>query len=56
MARRTSHRRAERHLYRYGAKSRELREFERRYGKEKGRRIYGAVVGKIKRERERKHR
>jgi len=56
MARRTSHHRAEHHLYREGAKSREKRKFEERYGKKKGDRIYGAVVGKVKRERERKHR
>jgi len=44
------------HLYRYGAKRKELRAFERRYGKRKGKHIYGAVVGKIKRERARRHR
>jgi len=42
------------HLYRDGAKYKELKIFERRYGKEKGDYIYGAVVGKIKREREAK--
>ncbi|MCW1311408.1 MAG: hypothetical protein QXJ93_01050 [Candidatus Rehaiarchaeum fermentans] len=44
------------HLYRYGAKGAELREFEKRYGKEKGKKVYGAVVGKIKRLREKKRR
>lgn len=39
------------HLYRDGAKYREIKKFEKRYGKIKGKRIYGAVVGKIKRER-----
>ncbi|MCL4339699.1 MAG: hypothetical protein M1388_01055 [Thaumarchaeota archaeon] len=39
------------HLYRHGAKNRERRSFEKRYGKKKGRYIYGAVVGKVKRER-----
>jgi len=42
------------HLYRNGAKYREIKIFESRYGKKKGDYIYGAVVGKIKRERERK--
>ena len=40
------------HLYRFGAKEREERKFEEEYGKEKGKRIYGAVVGKLKRRRE----
>lgn len=39
------------HLYLFGAKGREKRKFERRYGKSKGAFIYGAVVGKVKRER-----
>lgn len=43
--------RMSKHLYRNGAKYREIRKFEERYGKAKGKRIYGAVVGKIKRER-----
>jgi len=42
------------HLYRNGAKYREIKIFEDRYGKKKGDYIYGAVVGKIKRERHRK--
>jgi len=37
------------HLYRYGAKRKMLREFQKRYGKKKGIKVYGAVVGKIKR-------
>ena len=45
-----THERAK-HLYRDGAKAKELREFEHRYGKEKGKRVYGAVVGKVYRER-----
>ena len=45
-----------RHLYRYGAKKYMIREFEKRYGKRKGKEIYGAVVGKIKRLREAKRR
>jgi hypothetical protein len=44
------------HLYRYGAKRDMAKEFERRYGKRKGKEIYGAVVGKIKRLRERRRR
>jgi hypothetical protein len=44
------------HLYRYGAKKYMIREFEKRYGKRKGKEIYGAVVGKIKRLREAKRR
>ena len=43
--------RKEKHLYRFGAKAREERKFEERYGKVKGKRVYGAVVGKVKRER-----
>jgi hypothetical protein len=44
-------RRRERHLYRGGAKKRMRRAFEERYGKRKGDRVYGAVVGKVRRER-----
>lgn len=40
-----------RHLYRNGAEPREMREFEERYGKKKGDYVYGATVGKVKRER-----
>jgi hypothetical protein len=43
--------RREKHLYRYGAKSAEEREFETRYGKTKGKRVYGAVVGEVERQR-----
>lgn len=39
------------HLYRDGAERRQLAAFQREYGKRKGRRIYFAVVGKVKRER-----
>ena len=39
------------HLYRNGAKYRERKKFEERYGKKKGDYVYGAVVGKVKRER-----
>ena len=56
MARRARRSRSEGHLYRDGARHGELRKFENRYGKEKGKRIYGAVVGKVKRERARKKR
>ena len=38
------------HLYRNGAESIEKRKFERKYGKKKGDYVYGAVVGKVKRE------
>ena len=44
------------HLYRHGAKRYRIREFERRYGKRKGKIVYGKVVGKIKRLRERRRR
>lgn len=41
-----------RRLYRgRGTKGRERKAFERRYGKRRGDYIYGAVVGKVKRER-----
>lgn len=39
------------HLYRDGAKGREKAAFERKYGKRKGATVYGAVVGKVRRER-----
>lgn len=42
----------EKHLYREGAKYKEEKEFEKRYGKKKGKYVYGATVGKVKRERE----
>lgn len=45
-----------RHLYRKGAKYREKKKFEERYGKKKGDYVYGAVVGKVKKEREAKRR
>lgn len=38
------------HLYKHGAKAAQLRKFERRYGKKKGREVYGKVVGKVYRE------
>lgn len=41
----------EKHLYRDGAKEAELREFEKRYGVEHGRDVYGETVGKVARER-----
>jgi hypothetical protein len=44
------------HLYRDGAKQRQRRRFQRKYGKTRGTYIYGAVVGKVKRERTRKSR
>lgn len=46
--------RKNKHLYKDGAKSKERRKFERKYGKEKGDYIYGAVIGKVKRERKAK--
>lgn len=44
-------RRKEGHLYRDGAKRKEMRKFEDRYGKRKGKEVYGAVVGKTYRSR-----
>lgn len=41
------------HLYKMGAKYREKRLFEERYGKTKGDYVYGATVGKVRRERQR---
>lgn len=38
-------------LYAHGGRKRNLPKFEKRYGKEKGRKVYGAVVGKVRRER-----
>ncbi len=43
------------HLYDAGAKLRMLRKFVKKYGK-RGKYIYGAVVGKVERERERRKR
>ena len=43
------------HLYRKGARRGELRSFERRYGYKKGKYVYGATVGKVKRERLKKY-
>ena len=42
------------HLYRFGGEKEEIKQFEKRYGKTKGKRVYGAVVGKIKRLRMRR--
>ena len=39
------------HLYGNGVASQERRKFEREYGKKKGDYVYGAVVGKVRRER-----
>ena len=39
------------HLYRNGAKYRERKKFENEYGRKKGDYVYGAVVGKVRRER-----
>lgn len=45
----------QKHLYRDGAEPAELRKFEREYGREKGRQIYGATVGKVRREQQKHH-
>ena len=42
------------HLYRQGGKRKELPKFQERYGKEHGKYVYGAVVGKVYRERQQK--
>ena len=44
------------HLYRYGASKTQRKVFESEYGKNKGDYVYGATVGKVKRERETKKR
>ena len=44
------------HLYKGSAKKKQKKIFEEEYGKKKGDYIYGAVVGKIKRLREKKKR
>lgn len=41
-----------RRLYRGGAKGAQLRRFKARYGDKKGKAIYGAVIGKIRRARQ----
>lgn len=43
------------HLYKKGGKARNLPKFEARYGKRKGKAVFGAVVGKVKRERQAKY-
>ena len=48
-------RRREEHLNRHGAKASQKKKFEEEYGKKKGDYVYGATVGKVKREREEKH-
>ncbi len=42
-------------LYRKGGKARSLKSFKARYGARKGARVFGAVVGKVKREQAAKH-
>jgi len=39
------------HLYKNGAKKEKEREFEKRYGKKRGDYVYGATVGKVRKER-----
>ena len=39
------------HLYKYGAARTELPKFQKEYGKEHGRYVYGATIGKVYRER-----
>lgn len=41
---------AAKHLYRKGARKRQIAKFRRKYGA-RGAYVYGAVVGKVKRER-----
>ena len=48
--------RAHGHLYRFGAKKRQQHKFQARYGPQKGKYVYGAVVGKVRRERAAKRR
>lgn len=38
------------HLYTHGAQASQLRAFQKRYGKRKGALVYGAVIGKVRRE------
>ena len=42
------------HIYRGKGKKEAKKEFEERYGKKKGRWVYGATVGKLKRKAEAK--
>ncbi len=46
---------AKKHLYREWAKASQERKFESKYGAKKGKKVYGAVVGKVKRERQAKY-
>ena len=43
------------HIYKDGAEARELKAFEKKYGK-KGKYVYGATVGKLTREKAKKRR
>ena len=42
------------HIYRDGAEPKELKAFEKEYGKKKGKYVYGATVGKLTREKKRR--
>ena len=44
------------HIYRDGAEPKELKAFEKEYGKKKGKYVYGATVGKLTREKAKKRR
>ena len=44
------------HIYRDGVEARELKAFEKEYGKKKGKYVYGATVGKLTREKRAKQR
>jgi len=50
MAKKRSHR-GHGHLYKFGSKPGKERVFEERYGKKKGKEVYGKVVGKVWRAR-----
>ena len=41
------------HIYRDGAEAKELKAFEKKYGK-KGKYVYGATIGKLTREKKRR--
>ena len=44
-----SNEKKKKHIYKRGARKSQLKSFEKRYGKKKGKYVYGATVGKLKR-------
>ncbi len=43
--------RGKQHIYKFGAAKKEIKKFQKEYGKEHGKYVYGAVVGNLTRQR-----